>query len=504
MKKKLMIFILVTFIFLNFVQTQSVLGNKAIFKVTVNCDVPAGETVCMLAFFDSSSYFIPGEKIADNEWQFDVGKYFTPKLNYSIQYFYCRNSSDSIEEFSKVGQIQREIQFTKRNMEINDTVNKWTWWNKDGKVPEIVTDGHLNQSPAYLPRNDLMCGIAFPDWYVQNTETVAFEDSLNKIVERTNANHVHYFQLPIMTQYSPKPIIEIVHGKSGTNNESLINLIQAAHKRGLEFHLMLTIPYEEGKALDPTDAGGDAWWKEYKNQLIKVMGDQAKLAEDNNVEVLIITFISSYDQVTINNETYFNNMYKDVIKAIKNIYKGKLGYATNHETEFRAPFYDFYPEFDYFFVGYWPGIQSKLCDSTNPTVTEMVNNLNNYLENDLKKLYDQWKIPLIMQPAAPSFNGAALSEEFWENHHWWMEDDPDFPLDLQEQADMYEAYFQTMSSKEWIHMISCFQYNYWDSIDKTPSVRGKPAEQVIAKWFKWINAGPSFQILNTNQFLQEN
>ena len=53
---------------------------------------------------------------------------------------------------------------------------------------------------------------------------------------------------------------------------------------------------------------------------------------------------------------------------------------------------------------------------------------------------------------------------------------------FQEQADAYEAVFQALYDEAIFVGALSFSYTYWDTHDKSPGIRGKPAEEVWARW----------------------
>ncbi|MFC1537289.1 LamG-like jellyroll fold domain-containing protein [Gemmatimonadota bacterium] len=88
---------------------------------------------------------------------------------------------------------------------------------------------------------------------------------------------------------------------------------------------------------------------------------------------------------------------------------------------------------------------------------------------------------------AASYDGSLMGEPWFETQLWTEPDDPEVPLNLQVQADLYEATMQAVAERDWIEGVFSFGYAYWDNLGKGVSVRGKPAENVLIKWFDWLS-----------------
>jgi hypothetical protein len=59
-----------------------------------------------------------------------------------------------------------------------------------------------------------------------------------------------------------------------------------------------------------------------------------------------------------------------------------------------------------------------------------------------------------------------------------------YSLDLQEQADVYNALLTAVNGRSWVSGFYSFGYNPVVTLrDKSLSVRGKPAEAVLAAWY---------------------
>ena len=86
-----------------------------------------------------------------------------------------------------------------------------------------------------------------------------------------------------------------------------------------------------------------------------------------------------------------------------------------------------------------------------------------------------------------SYDGAAGALALsWEGKEIaeWFPYNPKFPADFKEQVDALEAVFQAICDEPMFAGAFTFSYSYWDSYDKGPAIRSKPAEEVWVKWIK--------------------
>ena len=109
--------------------------------------------------------------------------------------------------------------------------------------------------------------------------------------------------------------------------------------------------------------------------------------------------------------------------------------------------------------------------------------------NDCHTYYADQNISnvIVEQLSAASYDGSIInlntSDEGIDSFH---EDNASYALDLQEQADVYEAALRLISQEDWIVGNFAFTYFYWDSVGKDINIRAKPAEKVVAKWYGWM------------------
>jgi len=88
---------------------------------------------------------------------------------------------------------------------------------------------------------------------------------------------------------------------------------------------------------------------------------------------------------------------------------------------------------------------------------------------------------VLVQITYPSVDGAAtgtIGDSPWDANN------PSTKLDVIEQANIYEGFFQAVVDRPWIAGTFDYSYHYFDlPEDESPSIRAKPAEMVLSKYY---------------------
>lgn len=209
-----------------------------------------------------------------------------------------------------------------------------------------------------------------------------------------------------------------------------------------------------------SEAEWKAWFRQYENFIIPY----AMLADSIGIEILCIG--------TELHKTVKRSEWISVIKKIKAVYRGKLTYAANFSGEFEdVPFWE---ELDYIGVqAYFP-----LATGRQPALKELQEGWKDPLKR-IEKIYKKNKRPVIFTELGyKSTPDAAL--EPWR----WPEQNEE--VCLVTQSNCYEAFFQTVWSREYIagvYFWKWYPHSPRHSTDGDFTPQGKPAEQVMENWF---------------------
>lgn len=319
------------------------------------------------------------------------------------------------------------------------------------------------QEPA--PKQE---GIAYVSWWFDQYASTSSDESLAKL-EDTGAEWISILATWYQDTVTSTEIYS--HAEKTPTDAGVIHAIQTAHNLGLKVMLK---PHLDLFA-DPThwrgqigeqfttEAEWEAWFESYQ----AFINHYAQIAADNNVEQFCIG--TELDGTAVE-----ELRWRELITGtggIKSVYEGPLVYAANHTYTNTVMFWD---ALDYI------GIDAYYVLADSPTAT-----LNDFKLgwtkpiSFLANLADEWDKDIIFTEIGyRSIDGAGMAP-------WAYEGNP--PIDLQEQADLYQAFFETVYQEPW------FAGVFWWSWDTNPMQGGpcdrgytpldKPAETVLRQYF---------------------
>jgi hypothetical protein len=203
------------------------------------------------------------------------------------------------------------------------------------------------------------------------------------------------------------------------------------------------------------------WFASYRDFVLHY----AALAEDNNVKLLSI----GTELVSLSS---YNREWRQLIEEIRQVFSGEIVYASNWDEQGQS----WWAELDYIGIdAYFPLETSSL----EPTVAELENAWNPHVAQ-LEALYQEYQRPLILTEIGyRSVEQAHISPSQWQQ---------DAPVNLTEQANLYQAALETFCGAEWLAGI------YWWNwlIDPNQGGEGnaeytphnKPAEAVLTEYYQ--------------------
>jgi len=252
------------------------------------------------------------------------------------------------------------------------------------------------------------------------------------------------------------------------SDESIIFAIRKFHE--LKFKVMLK-PHLDFIASDGKWRGDigctlvedwQAWFDSYANYILHY----AKLAEQENVELFCIG-------TELVNSTYCKpELWRDLIKKIREVYKGQLTYAANWNKEFQQ--ISFWDALDYAGIDpYFP-----LVTSARPKVEELKSAWGDWIK-EIEEWQQKINKPVIFTEISYKSSRDAADEP-WQHT-------PIGELDLGLQVNLYKALLESFWDKPWFYGVYWW---YWGTNTRMggESNRGftpqnKPAQEVIKEWY---------------------
>lgn len=256
-------------------------------------------------------------------------------------------------------------------------------------------------------------------------------------------------------------------GKTPTNDD-LIHIIAKAKSLGLKVSLKPHIDIQSNPSewrgrigRDFNETQWSDWFASYRN----FMGGYADFAAAQNVDQLIVgTELVS----TVQRET----QWREVIALVRGKYSGTLTYSANHSGEEVS--INWWDALDIIGVsGYY-----DLTDETDPTIDELKAAWQPHRDTMLG-LYEQWNKPIL-------FTEVGYRSSDGNNRHpwcYWCDE----PIDLQEQADGYQAYFEVFFNEPWFAGLHIWGWRIEPErsgpCNDGYSPYNKPAENVLRQYY---------------------
>lgn len=236
----------------------------------------------------------------------------------------------------------------------------------------------------------------------------------------------------------------------------------------------------------------DGWWQTWFDRYRLLILNAADTAQQTGAEALILgdeSLLPSLPGGAIGNRSSApydaQQRWESLLGEIRQRYSGSIIWRSTGLGQDQIP--DLVSQMDGLFVV----CNHNLSESEIVSPDELEKAWVNYFENELRSVRDRLDKPIWVGLAYPSVDQAASgcvkSGESCIPANVFAQAGLDIPgtsLDMVEQAEIYNAAFRAVNNNDWISGI--FSAGYYPVVtlqDKSISVSGKPAEDVIWYWF---------------------
>ena len=310
-------------------------------------------------------------------------------------------------------------------------------------------------------------GVSFTAWWRTLYDGTEPEQAMANIAD-TGAEWVSI----LATWYQPTyTSTNIAATRATPTDAGVVHMIRHAHTLGLEVMLKPHVDLfndpahwrgQIGTTWGRRSPKWDQWFQEYRRFIFHY----AALAEREGVEQLSVG-------CELSGTVRRTQQWRGVIAGIRNRFSGTLVYASTAGAETTR-------------IQWWDSLDLigvdayyELTDSNDPTVAELEAGWAPWLE-DLAALSTRWggKPIIFTEIGYRSIDGANQAPWDWQRTG---------TVDLQEQADCYEAALATVWDEPW------FAGMFWWDWSAVPSIGGltddgytpfdKPAEDVLRAWY---------------------
>jgi len=254
---------------------------------------------------------------------------------------------------------------------------------------------------------------------------------------------------------------------STPSDASIIHAIETIHSLGMKVMLKPHVDLYNDEWRGEISFDNEKDWQEWFNSYRNFICHYASLAEQNSVE----QFCVGCELVkTTAREEWF-----DIIKDIRENFSGQITYAADWSNYNNVTFWNLLD-----FVGI--DAYFELTDKNNPNMEELLNAWKKW-KPGIEQIHNSTGKEIVFTEIGyRSIDGCNRDPWNWQRHG---------KIDLQEQADCYEAAFKTFWDEQW------FKGFYWWMWEPDPNIGGinddnytpykKPAENVLRSYYKNIS-----------------
>lgn len=467
---------------------QSGPDNPILFQVTVPQDTPTGDTVYIQFNPYGWTPPIPMWSTGTNQWAYKL--YGPLNIVGSFGYRYCRNAQcDSADDAQTVGPNSRGHPVTPSiaPQDILDTVNAWVWPQKTGSPSLVATD---------IPSRGtgFMAGIELQSYYEPSMPT--FIPYALQNIQAIGSNWV--ILAPSWTYARTNPLIFSEQpGRDPFWSDTVTSVTQA---RAINLNVAIfpqprfaTNSADFWKAAPRDSAWWNSWFDHYRAFVVHY-ADLASLAGAQAVIIGGDWVTPALPAGTLADGTPsgapadVETRWKNIIAEVRQHFRGNVVFALPYDTGVVVAPVNILKDTDAVYLLWF----AKLSDQPNPNKGDMLAEAGRLLDNNISPIQVQVNKPFVIGLSYPSStysatgcipngSGGCL---YWTALSRPNADIGSVNLDLQQQVDIYDAVFNAINARPWVSgLVSRGYYAPVALQDKSASIHGKPAADLVWYWF---------------------
>lgn len=371
-----------------------------------------------------------------------------------------------------------------------DTVERWRWFPADEDGPPPGYTASLTEWRPRVDEEEFRAGFMLADLW--NEDIPAVIGSTHNAVLAAGGGWVEIAPPWDYSQVLPSP--HLAPDKSRVpayTNEELTEHLRHIKADGLSVLLSPQVCCTETGALEGRDAAWlDAWFGEYE----RFLTTHAEIAEATGVDAFLIGYSLPKALSPETEKAYdYAPRFRSVIASVREIYSGPIGISALSGQPFGQlddpwPWYilgEFASYFDFVGLAVW----QSFAESDDAPASQVREAVQVFFSQVVDPFHGGHGLPIVIHSAAyGSFDGGARNEPdvfTIANAVYFPESEVKAEIDLLEQALVFDSLLEAVASRPYITGFFPFLYQY-NALPLAPdySVRGKPAEQVVAAWYR--------------------
>ncbi len=463
-------------------------NSPILFEVTVPQNTPVGDVIYIQFNPYGWTQSIPMWRTGPYDWAYKL--YGPLNIIGSFGYRYCRNAQcGSADDAATPGEDTRgrNVSSSIVAQDIKDTVNQWAW-------RQDSINGSLVQTDIPSRGNGFLAGVELQPYYDPN---------LPKFVPYALQN-IHAFSgnwvifTPSWTYARNNPLIFSQQPGSDPFIKDTREAI--ANARALDMNVALfPHPRFTANAHDfwRTAPRDPAWWDAWFNYYRAFAVHHADMATESGAQAVILggDWIAPAlpsgalaDGTPSGVPADAEARWRAVIAEVRQHFRGNVLFALSYDnTIVQAPI-NILRDTDGIYLLWFV----KLSDQANPNKADMQAEAGRLLDENIFPVQSQTGKPVILGLSYPSATGSAagcIPDGSGGCYNWsaLSRPNPDIgtvSLNLQLQFDIYDALFNAINARTWVSgFVSRGYYPPAELHDKSASVHGKPAANLLWYWF---------------------
>jgi hypothetical protein len=459
-----------------------------LFEVTVPQNTPSGDVIYIQFNPYGWTHPIAMWRMGPYDWAYKL--YGPLNIIGSFGYRFCRNAQcGSADDAATAGDGAhgRNVSPSIAAQNIKDTVNQWAW-------RQDSINGSLVQTSIPSRGTGFLAGVEFLSYYDPSLPT--FVPYALQNIQAFNSNWVIY--TPSWTYARNNPLVFSQQPGRDPFMKDTKEAIAAARALNMNVALFPQPRFTPNKNDFWRTAPRDAtWWDAWFNHYRAFAVHFADLATQSNAQAVILggDWIAPAlpagrlaDGTPSGVPADAEARWKIIIAEVRQHFRGNVLFALPYDnTVIPAPV-NILQDTDGIYLLWFV----KLSDQANPGKTDMLAEAGRLLDENIFPVQSQVGKPVIIGLSYPSAGSSAtgcIPDGSGGCYDWSALSRPNadigtVSLNLQLQFDIYDAMFNAVNSRPWVSgLVSRGYYPPAELHDKSASVHGKPAANLLWYWF---------------------
>lgn len=436
---------------------------------------------------------IPMWLLSEDHWAYVL--YSPLEIFDRFGYRYCRSGQcGSADDALTVGNdsFGRVLEPEDGAQTVKEEVDNWAWFNPD-LPPASIT------SPNIHPRGQgFIAGVQFQDSF-----SPGWISRLPVTLKEIQSMGANWLVLPATWTYTRvnPPVLEPVSGRDPLWSDHQY-IIERARAFGLNVALYPTPHFQPDSTEWWSGAALDfPWWQTWFDRYTDFILHHADLAQQQGAQALVLGgewITPALPGGTFGNEhssgvpADAESRWRDLIAAIRTHYTGTLVWAMPFPEGINTPppFLDAVDQVNLL----WRVV--PLAEGNDASETVLHSAAAAYMDDEIRTFHEDLGRPVVISVAYPSADGGitgCIPDPLGTVEGQCLDIDllaqpnadvPAVPLDLKEQEQVYNALLAALNERDWIGgFVSQGYYPPTQLQDKSASVHGKPAGDVLWFWY---------------------